>query len=593
VPERVEGARVLIVAPFGRDAETLRLVLEAKDYDAHICPSIDAAAELIDERVGTIVLTEDALKGSVAKLKAAMDAQPAWSTLPFILLASARGGEPGAGERPRRQLADFVSNLMVLQRPLGAVFLISAVDSAMRARQRQFELRDRLHELAESRKALQQSEAELRRAAENLERAVEDRTRQLQAEMANRIQAEAALRQSQKMEAVGQLTGGIAHDFNNMLTGIIGSLDIVKRRIASGRMDDLDRFMDAAFASAQRAAALTQRLLAFARRQSLDSRPLDVNALVSSLEELLLRSLNERITLKFDLPQETPAAVADENQLETAILNLVINARDAMPEGGRLTIGTSCVDSSTLEPIPGGDLNGGAGKYVVISVTDDGVGMEPQVLERVFDPFFTTKPLGQGTGLGLSMVYGFAKQSGGQVRIESRPGEGTTVRIYLPSADRQAISSVEQDHPLDVAGEGQTVLLVEDDESVRLLITEVLVELGYHPIEVRDPIAAVPILASKQAIDLMISDVGLPGMSGRELAELARLHRPDLPILLITGYAENAAIRGAYLGANMSMITKPFDLKVLAAKIKELINASEAERGPNVRAPQLQNDARH
>ncbi|HET9449200.1 MAG TPA: ATP-binding protein [Steroidobacteraceae bacterium] len=574
--ERVEGARVLIVAPFGRDAETLRLVLEAKDYDAHICPSIDAAAELIDERVGTIVVTEDALKGSVAKLKAAMDAQPAWSMLPFILLASARGGEPGAGERPRRQLADFVSNLMVLQRPLGAVFLISAVDSAMRARQRQFEMRDRLHELAESRKALQESEAELRRAAENLERAVEDRTRQLQAEMANRIQAEAALRQSQKMEAVGQLTGGIAHDFNNMLTGIIGSLDIVKRRIASGRMDDLDRFMDAAFASAQRAAALTQRLLAFARRQSLDSRPLDVNSLVRSLEELLLRSLNERITLKFDLPQDTPAAVADENQLETAILNLVINARDAMPEGGQLTIGTGWVDSSTLEPGRDGNLNDEVGKYVVIAVADNGVGMEPQVLERVFDPFFTTKPLGQGTGLGLSMVYGFAKQSGGQVRIDSRPGKGTTVRIYLPSADRRAISSVEQDPPADVAGEGQTVLLVEDDDSVRLLITELLVELGYHPVEVRDPIAAVPILASTQAIDLMISDVGLPGMSGRQLAELARLHRPDLPILLITGYAENAAIRGAYLGANMSMITKPFDLKVLAAKISELINAPEA-----------------
>ena len=585
---------MLIVAPFGRDAETLRLVLEGKGYEAHVCPSVDAVAELIDERVGTVVLTEDALKGSVAKLRAAMDAQPAWSTLPFIVLASARSGDPAAGERPRSRLADFVSNLIVLQRPLGAVFLISAVDSAMRARQRQFELRDRLHELAESRQALQHSEAELRRAAENLERAVEHRTQQLQAEMANRVQAEAALRQSQKMEAVGQLTGGIAHDFNNMLTGIIGSLDIVKRRIASGRLGDLDRFMDAAFASAQRAAALTQRLLAFARRQSLDSRPLDVNELVHSLEELLLRSLNERITLKFALADELPAAVADENQLETAILNLVINARDAMPEGGHLAIETSCVDSSTLQPVRAGELNDGVGKYVVIAVTDDGVGMEPQVLERVFDPFFTTKPLGQGTGLGLSMVYGFAKQSGGQVRIESRSGEGTTVRIYLPSADRRLISAAEQEHPLDVAGAGQTVLLVEDDESVRLLITEVLAELGYRPVEVRDPIAAVPILASTQAIDLMISDVGLPGMSGRELAELARLHRPDLPILLITGYAENAAIRGAYLGANMSMITKPFDLKVLAAKISELINASEAERGASARVVPLQSqDARH
>ena len=583
---------MLIVAPFGRDAETLRLVLESKGYEARICPGIDAAAAQIDERVGTIVLTEDALKGSMAKLRAAMEAQPAWSTLPFVLLASARRGEPGAGELPRQRLADFVSNLVVLQRPSGAVFLLSAVDSAMRARQRQFELRDRLYELAESRKALQQSEAELRRAAENLEQAVAARTQQLQEEMANRAQAEAALRQSQKMEAVGQLTGGIAHDFNNMLTGIIGSLDIVKRRIASDRTDGVDRFMDAAFASAQRAAALTQRLLAFARRQSLDSRPLDVNELLRSLEELLMRSLNERITLQFVLPDEMPAAVADENQLETAILNLVINARDAMPEGGHLTIGTSCVDSSTLEPVRG-DLNDGVGKYVVISVTDDGVGMESQVLERVFDPFFTTKPLGQGTGLGLSMVYGFAKQSGGQVRIESQPGQGTTVSMYLPSADRRSISPVEQEDAFDMAGDGQTVLVVEDDASVRLLTCEVLRELGYDPIEVRDPIAAVPILASAQAIDLLISDVGLPGMSGRELAELARMHRPDLPILLITGYAENAAIRGAYLGANMSMITKPFDLKVLAAKVSDLINGSAVERNAAARAARSQNrDAR-
>jgi len=456
----------------------------------------------------------------------------------------------------------------VLERPAGAVFLLSAVDSAMRARQKQFELRDRLHELAESRKALEQSEAELRSAAENLEQAVAARTQQLQEEMTNRAQAEDALRQSQKMEAVGQLTGGIAHDFNNMLTGIIGSLDIVKRRIASGRMDDLDRFMDAAFTSAQRAAALTQRLLAFARRQSLDSRPLDVNSLLRSLEELLLRSLNERITLRFVLPDELPAAVADENQLETAILNLVINARDAMPEGGHLTIATSSVDP-----------------YLVISVIDDGVGMESQVLERVFDPFFTTKPLGQGTGLGLSMVYGFAKQSGGQVRIESQPGKGTTVSMYLPSADRRSIAAVEEESSLEMVGDGQTVLLVEDDASVRLLIREVLAELGYAPIEVREPVAAVPILASAQAIDLLISDVGLPGMSGRELAELARMHRPHLPILLITGYAENAAIRGAYLGANMSMITKPFDLKVLAAKINELINASAPERSGAPRGP--------
>jgi CheY-like chemotaxis protein len=364
-----------------------------------------------------------------------------------------------------------------------------------------------------------------------------------------------------------------------MLTGIIGSLDIVKRRIASGRLDGVDRFMDAAFASAQRAASLTQRLLAFSRRQVLDSRPLDVNSLVSSLEDLLLRTLSERIALRLVLPESLPAVVADENQLETAILNLAINSRDAMPEGGELTIETSCVNTATLAPATDGRADC---EYVVIAVADTGVGMDPQVLERAFDPFFTTKPIGQGTGLGLSMVYGFAEQSGGHVRIQSSPGQGTTVRIYLPSADRRTIVPSLVDNRAAVAGRGQAVLVVEDDDAVRLLIREVLSELGYQALEASEALAAIPVLASSQSIDLLISDVGLPGMTGRELAEVARQHRPKLPILLITGYAENAAIRSALLGANMSMITKPFDLKRLAAKIDEILRSNELDRDLDV-----------
>ncbi|MEG3124238.1 ATP-binding protein [Sphingomonas sp. GB1N7] len=401
-----------------------------------------------------------------------------------------------------------------------------------------------------------------------LEQKVAERTAALETEMANLAKAEEALRQSQKMEAVGQLTGGIAHDFNNMLTGVIGGLDILKRRIASGRLDDLDRFMDAASTSAQRAASLTARLLAFSRRQSLDARPLDVNALTASIEELLTRTTSENIALKIIPGAGSPHAVADPNQLENALLNLAINARDAMPEGGLLTVEINIVELDEAYAAAKPDI--AAGRYVVIAVSDTGVGMPPEIIDKVFEPFFTTKPIGEGTGLGLSMVYGFARQSGGQVRIHSRPGEGTSVKLYLPATDRAAESKM--DAAVVVAeGQGQTVLVVEDDASVRLLVRDVLQELGYNPIEAGDAAQAIPILRSSRSIDLMVLDVGLPGMNGRQLADVAREHRPNLPILFVTGYAENAAIRAGFLGTNMSMITKPFALDALAAKIDEMM----------------------
>lgn len=401
-----------------------------------------------------------------------------------------------------------------------------------------------------------------------LEQKVAERTAALETEMENLAKAEDALRQSQKMEAVGQLTGGIAHDFNNMLTGVIGGLDIIKRRIASGRLDDLDRFMDAAATSAQRAAALTARLLAFSRRQSLDARPLDVNALAASLEELLIRTINESIALKIIPGKGSPHAIADPNQLENALLNLAINARDAMPEGGLLTVEITAVDLDQAYAAARPDI--AVGKYVVIAVSDTGVGMPPDIIAKVFEPFFTTKPIGEGTGLGLSMVYGFARQSGGQVRIHSKPGEGTSVKLYLPATENSG--ELNRDAaPIVTEGQGQTVLIVEDDASVRLLIRDVLQELGYSPIEAGDAAEAIPILQSPQLIDLMVSDVGLPGMNGRQLAEVARQHRPALPILFVTGYAENAAIRAGFLGTNMSMITKPFTLDALAAKIDEMM----------------------
>ncbi|MFG1397456.1 PAS domain-containing hybrid sensor histidine kinase/response regulator [Roseixanthobacter pseudopolyaromaticivorans] len=406
-------------------------------------------------------------------------------------------------------------------------------------------------------------------AADGLLQAVgRDVTAEREAEQALK-EAEEGLRQSQKMEAIGQLTGGIAHDFNNLLTGIIGAMDLVKRRIKAGQYSDVERFMDAASTSASRAAALTHRLLAFARRQPLDPKAVNANDLILGMEELLNRSLGEQTRLQVELASDLWPTLSDANQLENAILNLAINARDAMPEGGKLIISTTNLvvaepeqhRQDVLEP----------GDYTLIRVRDTGIGMEPDVLAKVFEPFFTTKPIGQGTGLGLSMIYGFAKQSRGHVRIESTPCAGTTVSLYLPR--HEGGFAIEEGSPLTNTpkGAGETVLLVEDDPGVRLLIGEVLRDLGYTCIEASDGQAAMPILSSDIRLDLMITDVGLPGINGRQLAALAREQRPRLKILFATGYAERAVEQAKFLGPGMEMVSKPFTLDALASKISAMI----------------------
>ncbi|RON08894.1 hybrid sensor histidine kinase/response regulator [Pseudomonas brassicacearum] len=423
-----------------------------------------------------------------------------------------------------------------------------------------------------------QTEEALRNLNETLEERVDTRTKalaeanhRLQNEMFERERAENALRHAQKMEAVGQLTGGIAHDFNNMLTGIIGSLDLMQRYIADGRSGEIGRFADAAVSSANRAAALTHRLLAFSRRQSLDRRPLEPNTLVRSLEELLRRTKGEHIELTFQLAPEVWPVNTDANQLENALLNLVINARDAMPEGGELLIETANSyldgsDISTLEPVKAGD-------YVMLGVRDNGAGMTPRVLAKAFDPFFTTKPIGQGTGLGLSMIYGFAQQSGGHVTLSSEPGQGTTVRLYLPrlhnAPQRSSPAAVSLGSTYATAGE--SVVLVEDDPAVRMLVLNVLNELGYITYEAEDAKNALPLLESDLRIDLLVTDVGLPGMNGRQLAEIARQHRPALNVLFMTGYAEKATERQGFLDVGMDLLAKPFTLEQLAGKIRHMI----------------------
>jgi PAS domain S-box-containing protein len=389
-------------------------------------------------------------------------------------------------------------------------------------------------------------------------------------EVTERRAAEERLRQAHKMEALGQLTGGIAHDFNNMLTGITGALDLIRRRAAQGRTDRLERYIDTATAAAQRAASLTHRLLAFARRQSLEIKPQDVNGLIAGMAEMLRRTLGEGVKLEMALQEGLWPALTDSNQLESAILNLAINARDAMPEGGRLAIETANIRLDGAAMVDDGLT---AGDYVLVGISDTGIGMAPDVAKQAFDPFFTTKPLGQGTGLGLSMVYGFAQQCGGQVRLESELGQGTSVRLYLPRASRALEAAGTADEAAAPRGRGETVLVVEDDPAVRMLIGEVLEELGYQYVEAADGQAAIPHLESPRPIDLLVTDVGLPNLNGRQLAEIARRLRPDLKVLFVTGYAEQAAIRAGLLPPGMEVMTKPFALDVLAGRIRRLIES--------------------
>ncbi|WP_200945953.1 PAS domain S-box protein [Methylobacterium sp. Leaf466] len=406
--------------------------------------------------------------------------------------------------------------------------------------------------------------AALRTLNETLEQHVAERTAEL-------MRAEEQLRQAQKMEAVGQLTGGLAHDFNNLLAGISGALELMQSRMSQGRFGDLDRYMTVAQGAARRAAALTHRLLAFSRRQTLSPKPTNVNQLIGGMEELVRRTIGPQVTLELvGAPGLWPALV-DPGQLENALLNLCINARDAMPDGGRITIETAnrCLDrpAASDHDIP-------EGQYLSLCVTDTGTGMPPDVIARVFEPFFTTKPIGEGTGLGLSMIHGFAQQSGGQVRISSEVGRGTTVCLYMPRHHGEADGDDPAPRPTGVARaeQGETVLIVDDEPSVRMLVTEVLEDLGYTAIEAADGVAGLTVLESDVRIDLLVTDVGLPGgMNGRQMADAARVRRRDLKVLFITGYAEKAILGDGHLAPGMEVLTKPFPIEALASRIKDLI----------------------
>jgi PAS domain S-box-containing protein len=422
--------------------------------------------------------------------------------------------------------------------------------------------------------AMRREIAERRRAQEaltdlnaTLEGQVVERTEQLR-------RNEEALRQSQKMEAVGQLTGGVAHDFNNLLQVIIGNLETLQRNLPTDS-PRLQRAMRHAMNGAQRAAALTQRLLAFSRRQPLDPKPIDVNVLVNGLSDMVHRTLGETIAVETVLGAGVWRVEADPNELEAAILNLAVNARDAMPEGGRLTLET--VNAHIDEAYAAAHAEVLAGQYVLISVTDTGAGMNPQTVAQAFEPFFTTKPVGKGTGLGLSQVYGFVKQSSGHVKIYSEPDQGTTVKLYLPRLAGEAVPDSELDQPLNPeAGREETLLVVEDDDDVRAYSVDSLRELGYRVLETRDGPSALRLLDQESRVDLLFTDVVLPnGMTGAQLAAQARSIRPSLKVLFTTGYARNAIVHHGRLDNGVHLIVKPFSFNDLAAKVRDVLDKIE------------------
>ena len=431
------------------------------------------------------------------------------------------------------------------------------------------ELADKARELAGALATADHANEELERLNETLEQRVFD-------EIHERMQAEEALRQAQKMEAIGQLTGGVAHDFNNLLTVIMGGLDSISRELDRPGEPDIARIrrlQAMAFQGAERASNLTSRLLAFARRQPLAPKAVDFNKLVLGLSDLLQRTLGETIALEAVSSAGLWLARADPAELESAIVNLAINARDAMPDGGKLTIETANANlgedyvEALMEPVP-------PGQYVMVAVTDDGHGMDKETLDRVFEPFFTTKQVGKGTGLGLSQVYGFVRQSGGHIRIYSEPGAGTTVKLYLPRHSGRG-SAEPDESPTQARADGgsEIILLVEDHEGLRGYSSGVLRELGYEVLEACDAHEALKVLRDTPEVQLLFTDVVLPGLNGRQLADEAAVLRPGIKILFTTGYTRNAIVHNGRLDEGVALITKPFTYDALARKVRQILDS--------------------
>lgn len=555
--------RVIVLAPVGRDASASVDVLRKGGLNAESCGTLAELLSQLNEGAGSVFIAEEALfNADLAGLEDWVKKQPPWSDLPFVILTSHL--DHPTIRKWRQQLASKLQNIAMLERPIQPITMTSAVLTALRARRRQYEVKS----LIKGRET----------AARELESLVNSRTAQLREaneklkkQISERESLEASLRQSQKMEAVGQLTGGLAHDFNNMLMGIGGSLELIKVRLSEGRSQDLDRYISAAEAAVRRASVLTHRLLAFSRRQTLEPKATNINQLVIGMEELIRRTIGPSIQLQVVSAPGLWTTIVDPNQLENALLNLCLNARDAMPNGGRLTIETR---NEYLNDVEARQHDLPPGEYASLCVSDTGVGMPSDIASHVFEPFFTTKPLGEGTGLGLSMIYGFARQSGGQIAIRSEVGKGTSMSLYLPASSDtpERPNANEQTHVLPAVGAGEVILVIDDEATIRMLVTDVLIDAGYSVLEAWDGPSGLRLLESQPRVDLLITDVGLPGgMNGRQVADAARALRPDMKILFITGYANASELRGGKLGNGMQVVPKPFEIGLLAQKVRDMI----------------------
>ena len=548
--------RILLLALKGRDASVIQQLLTRAGHESLICESCAELAREGRRGAAIAVVTEESLLAAdTSAIDAWLGEQPAWSDFPFVLLATKR-----AGRRPQDALRilEQLGNVVVLERPVHSETLASAVNSAMRGRSRQYAARRGLEELQTAEGRLTHLNGSLEaRIAERTE-ALSSANNQLMQEIAVRERAQAALAQSQKMEAVGQLTGGIAHDFNNLLTVIFGNLELIQRRTDDEKTAKLADF---ARQAADRAAKLTHQLLAFSRTQNLMLKAVDANALVTGMHDLLDRTIGPMVRIEMALDPGAPWALADANQLELAILNLSINARDAMGDGGVLTISTGRQAAQGVDLAPG--------DYAVISVRDTGSGIPADLMAKVFDPFFTTKPIGKGTGLGLSQVYGIAQQSGGTVRLASLEGRGTTVEIWLPATEATTAAPADIfSAEADAEAPHQRILVVDDDEAVRRFMVESLQSLGYSVDEAADGEAGLRVLVGSRP-DLIIVDYAMPGMTGVDLVLRARAVAPGVPIILATGYADMEAVDRVM--PTESVLRKPFRLAELGVAVRKAL----------------------
>ena len=553
--------RVLIFAPSRRDGPSVAELIAQEGLTAKVCADVSSLCEALDEGAGVVLVSEEALP-TESEHKAFLDAlaqQPPWSELPVLLVG---------GRHHRSRLlsgpSDGYANTVLLERPMRAATLVSALQSALRARRRQYDVRDYLREQGRQR-------AELRRLNATLEQRVAERTRELEEAMRRSQEAEKALRQSQKMEAIGQLTGGIAHDFNNLLMVITAGLDLMERTNDPARKERLIREMRQA---AERGRVLIGQLLAFARKTTLAPEAIELRELLEGMQILLRGALGSKVTVQIDVADDLWPIFADPTQLELALLNLAVNARDAMPSGGRLTIKAR---NRRMEGAEAGRL---FGDFVQITVGDTGSGIAPEILERVFEPFFTTKPVGKGTGLGLSQVYGFAKQSGGLADVRTELGAGTEIILHLPRAgaamqQRSATDENRQEQSVKMEP-GRSAMLVEDSDEVAALAKDMLEALGFVVERARGAREALDKLDSGQQFDLVLSDIVMPGeMNGVGLARELERMRPQLPVLLMTGYSEAAdELRSP---DKMKLLTKPFDLAELEVALRDCCRQFERE----------------